>query len=517
MAFLLLLFASMAPVLASTPAPIPVPNPVQGPTQDSEQVAAGVAEPADSERPSGLILHEPAAFEGYTLVGPIRSSSVYLLKMDGTVAHRWETDSSPGASVSLLGDGSLLRCTRVWENPVFRGGGIGGRLQLISWEGELLWDYPMASESITQHHDAEALPNGNMLVIVWERKPPGTAEQAGRDPQVLGPDGLWPDAVLEIKPLPPSGGEVVWEWHAWDHLIQDQNPRKDNFGVVANHPERIDINGDLLSPEQHAEERRRAADLARQMLELGYVAGGKDGAGGGTEARVSGDWLHTNSVSYHPEFDLILLSTPRFHEVWVIDHSTTTAEAAGSRGGRWGLGGDLLYRWGNPAASQRGLRGDRQLFAQHDARWVLTADGPDSATQELRLTLFNNGQGRPGGDQSSVDELLLPFDPDTGFRLDGESAYGPSQPLWSYGSGEGESFYSAFISGAQRLPNGNTLVCAGPQGRVFEVTPEGHIVWEFWNPFGGDVRANPNGGRVPDQALFRARRFAPEHPGVSRL
>ena len=64
--------------------------------------------------------------------------------------------------------------------------------------------------------------------------------------------------------------------------------------------------------------------------------------------QVEVDWLHTNGIDYNAEYDLIVLSVPRMNELWVIDHSTTTEEALGSTGGRWGKGGDLLWRWGNP-------------------------------------------------------------------------------------------------------------------------------------------------------------------------
>ncbi len=101
--------------------------------------------------------------------------------------------------------------------------------------------------------------------------------------------------------------------------------------------------------------------------------------------------------------DQILISVHNFSEIWVIDHSTTTAEAASHSGGNSGMGGDLLYRWGNPAAYDSGSSADQQLFVQHDAQWI--GNGLPGAGNIL---IFNNGQGRPDGDYSSVDEIVPP-------------------------------------------------------------------------------------------------------------
>jgi hypothetical protein len=246
------------------------------------------------------------------------------------------------------------------------------------------------------------------------------------------------------------------------------------------------------------------------MRQVGYVGGGEpdkaDAAAPGTPGPRDGDWLHTNAVDYLPGQDLIVLSTPHLSELWIIDHGTTTAEAAGSRGGRRGHGGDLLWRWGNPRIWGQGGEGDQRLFAQHDARWLPSAAG------ELRLLVFNNGGERPGGESySSVDELVLPFDGERFVRDEGRP-FGPDAPAWSYS--DKPAFFSGFISGAQRLPNGNTLICEGAKGRVFEVTADGRIVWDFWNPLGGEAPPSPQGGKAPPKALFRATRLAADHPGL---
>jgi hypothetical protein len=250
--------------------------------------------------------------------------------------------------------------------------------------------------------------------------------------------------------------------------------------------------------------------MLAQMRALGYLGddagdpegGGDDGADEDDEP--PGDWLHTNGIDYHAGQDVVLLSVRTFSEVWVIDHSTTSEEAAGSTGGRFGRGGDLLYRWGNPRRYGAGDEGDRRLFVQHDGRFVAPDDPSD-----LRFTVFNNGSGRPGGDASTVDEVEPPFEPGHGFERAPGAAFGPPAPSWSYPSGDAPSFYSSFISGAQRLPNGNTLICAGPEGRLLEVTRAGRIVWDYWNPFGGEDADES----IP-KGLFRGERLAPDHPGL---
>jgi hypothetical protein len=200
-------------------------------------------------------------------------------------------------------------------------------------------------------------------MIVWETKSAEEAIAAGRKPELVGDGHMQPDAVLEVKPTGPTSGEIVWEWHAWDHLVQDHDSSKANYGNVAEHPELVDINyGD----------RAMAAMLndpdARDRLRgIGYLGGGRGGRGGRGRDGIRADWTHVNGIDYNAELDQIVLSVHSFSEIWIIDHSTTTEEAAGHTGGRYGKGGDLLYRWGNPQAYASGTPEDQQLFSQHDA------------------------------------------------------------------------------------------------------------------------------------------------------
>jgi hypothetical protein len=314
------------------------------------------------------------------------------------------------------------------------------------------------------------MPNGHVLLIVWEKKTPQEAIAAGRRPETVGDRPLLPDCIIEIQPTGKTTGEVVWEWHVWDHLIQDHDSTKANYAVVGAHPELIDINfgeGTLASIVAKKDE-------LDKLRAIGYI--GAAGPGG-KPAPVMPDWLHCNAVDYNPDLDQILLNSPEFNEFWIIDHSTTTAEAATHKGGKYGKGGDLLYRWGNPRAYRAGTVKDQKLFYQHNTHWL-----PHGIPGEGHILVFNNGRRRPGGAHSTVDELVLPMDSSGHYAHTPGKAFGPDGPVWSYAAPKKSEFSAPFISGADRLPNGNTFICTGPSGVIFEVTPEKEVVWKYINP-----------------------------------
>lgn len=391
-------------------------------------------------------------FEGYTLFAAQDTTTVYLMDNDGNIVHTWNVQYPPGAAISLLENGQLLYAGNI-NSTTFNVGGKGGIVQMIAWDGTVTWEFRYAGTEYLQHHDVTGLPNGNVLMVTWQRKTNAEAIAAGRNPALL-PDGeLWPDSIIEIEPVGTSGGNIVWEWHAWDHVVQDFDATKANFGVVADHPELIDLNYNLTP---------------------------------------AADWHHMNAVTYNAELDQILMSTRQFSEVWVIDHSTTTQEAAGHTGGNSGRGGDLLYRWGNPATYRAGSAADQTLFVQHNAHWI--ADGLPG---EGHFLVFNNGVGRPGGDYSTVDEFVAPLNPDGSYALTRGTAFGPDSTTWTYAADTPSDFLAFFMSGAQRLPNGNTLVINGMDSYFFEVTSSGEKVWEYQAT-----------GRT-----FRVQRYAPEFSG----
>lgn len=169
---------------------------------------------------------------GYVLFAPLLSTVTYRVDRQGRAVHTWESELAPGVAVYLLDNGHLLRAGRHPGVP-FLAPGQGGRLQEFTWQGELVWDWVAADEGMVQHHDIDPLPSGHVLMLVWESKSREEAVRAGRRPELVGPGGLWPEAVLEVEPQPPGGGRVVWEWHLWDHLIQDHDPERANYAVAA--------------------------------------------------------------------------------------------------------------------------------------------------------------------------------------------------------------------------------------------------------------------------------------------
>ncbi len=464
----------------------------------SALLAACATSDAPSDVRRGFVVSPPGHASGYVYFTPLIATTTYLIEASsGDVIRTWESDYAPTGSVYLLDNGNLLRGARYPDPEVFRGGGQGGRIQEFNWDGELVWDFPFATEDYLLHHDIEVLPNGNVLAIAWEAKSREEARRMGYRPEMTPERGLWPDMIVELEPRPPDGARVVWEWHMWDHLIQDLDENLSNYGDPADHPELLDINGGRQVPGDVTPE-----EIAR-FRDVGYVPEDSD-------HNPSSDLMHSNAIAYNAELDQIVLSGRFFSEIWIIDHGTTTEEARGHTGGRWGQGGDLLYRWGKPDVYGRGSEADQTLFGQHDIRWV-----PEGMPGAGNLTVFNNDDVTPGGTYSAVFEFAPPTDASGRYVLEDGEAFGPEDVVWSYTAPDPPAFYGSFISGAHRLASGNTFISSGPQGRFFEVTPDGDTVWEYWSPTSGEVpfpegsilRRNPYGA-------FRATYIPPDHPAL---
>ncbi len=404
----------------------------------------------------GLFLNTPDAQNGYTLFG--NNEKTYLIDNCGFLVNTWESDFDPGLGIYLLENGHLLRTAKVSGN--FSGGGLGGRFELFDWHNNLLWTYKYADSQVHAHHDIEPLPNGNFLVIAWEKHSQSDAKQNGRKYN----GELWSERIVEMAMSGSGGAQIVWEWRLWDHLVQDYDNSQLNFGNIAQHPELVDIN---------------------------YL-----GEGTGTD----GDWVHFNAVTYHAGLDQIAVSSRNFSEIWIIDHSTTTAEAASHSGGNTGAGGDLLYRFGNPAAYQRGTPTDQVFFRQHDIRWTL--DG-------AQLSVFNNEFGLA---KSAVQIWTPPIRPDGTYTLTGSNPYGPDFFDWEYSD---NGFSSRIMSGAQHLANGNLLICEADDGRIFELTREKEIVWEYINPVNANGFPVSQGGTPLFNDIFRALKYPVNYSGFT--
>jgi hypothetical protein len=381
----------------------------------------------------GVRAKAKSASPGYTLVAPFEQQYTYLVELDGRVAKTWRTGTRPGLSQQLTADGTLVRAGNLEQRGVFAAGqGAGGRIEALSWDGRTLWQKDFADDTQMQHHEIDVMPNGNVLAIIWERISRADAIAAGRRARALPDDELWPDKIVEYD---PASGSVVWEWRAWDHLVQDRDPAKPNYAEdVSTRPDRIDIN---------------------------YLLNGEDG---------QADWNHLNGVDYNPERDEIVLSSRSFSEIWVIDHATTTDEARGAAG-------DLKFRFGNPVA-YGDTKAKRQLFFQHDAEWI-----EPGLPGEGNILVFNNGAPEIR-EFSSGDEIVPELDANGDYVRNPRGGFSAKvKRVYPKTEDDDAGEFAAIVSSAQRLPNGNTLLAYGPQGRVVEVTPKGKVAWDYVNPY----------------------------------
>jgi hypothetical protein len=380
-------------------------------------------------------------------------------------------------SVYMLEDGDLLRTVNLGINFDHDGNGVAGKIERLSWDSQMEWEWFYPGETNRSHHDIEPLSNGNFLMIAWDFKSEAEAQQAGRNPNKMSQDTLWPDKIVEVQPVGTDQANIVWEWNIWDHLIQEYDFTKDNYGVVGDHPELLDINfvdsPDTLNP-------------------------------------YKSDWMHCNGIDYNPFLDQIALSCKNMNEIYIIDHSTTTAQAASHSGGNSGKGGDILYRWGNPEAYRAGTPDDQQLFGQHDIQWI--NEGRLGAGD---LIVFNNGVGRDTS-YSSADVISPPL-VNGEYVLQSGSSWAPVVPSWSWN--QGTSMYATSLGGVERLENGNTLVTWGVRGTFIEVNPEGEVVWKYINPVvntgplnqGDDIPQSQNANSYKNK-VFKTHRYNSSFP-----
>jgi len=422
----------------------------------------------EAQNTVGLISYNiNKAYDGYNLMFPHNQPNVYLLDNCGEIAHVWEDDANfrPGNMAYLTEDGLLYKSKRaadISNDPIWAGGG-GAMLEIRDWDNNLIWSFEMNDSINRLHHDFAVKPNGNIIALAWEYKNTDECIAAGRDTSTLAQKVLWPDWVFEID---PNTDEIVWEWHAWDHLIQDFDDTKANFGVVADHPELIDVN-----------------------------YGREDG---------HPDWMHGNSLDYSEFHQQVMLSIPYFDEIWMIDQSTTTAEAAGSFGGNSNFGGDLMYRYGNARTYGGGDTTDQRLFFQHDAHWV--DDFLDGTHPHFgKVAVFNN---QVGADFSAANVIRTPWDMYTWSYMSGPNADLPADFDLTITHPDPQKMYSTGLSSVQFLPNGNSLLTAGRFGYSYELTPDNEIVWEYITPRIGPAPATQGDTlTINNNLTFRMKRY----------
>jgi hypothetical protein len=357
----------------------------------------------------------------YTFYSPKNVNKAYLVDLNNNVYHTWTfaSNAPTGYSSYLLPGGVVLRSVAKSGN-YFTGGPICGQVQKVDWNGNVIWNYVYSTTAYCSHHDIHPMPNGNVLLIAYESKTPAEVTAAGCSQSIT----MWPDKIVEIQPVGADGGNVVWEWKVWDHLCQNYNPAKANYVTsIVQHPELLNVNYNTQK-----------------------------------------DWMHVNGVDYNEALDQIVFSSHNLNEFYVIDHSTTTAEAAGHTGGNAGKGGDFLYRWGNPAAYQ--AAGTTNFNVVHNAHWV-PADCPHAGY----LCGFNN---KGGAGQKNCIDLINPPINGYNYNITLGSAFQPSTYNWRHTysgtptQNEGHS---------QQLPNGNMLITISLQGYIYEIDSNQTVVW----------------------------------------
>ena len=469
----------------------------------TEDLCADLDRRLDDARTVGLLVNEPEAMSGYTLIVGRFNNYIHLIDHLGRIVHSWQFEQwLPHAK--LLDNGNLLAMIK-------RDGGRRSSVAEVDTDGNIVWQYTHFERL---HHDFLNMPNGNVLMLAVGNKTTEEAVAAGANPDLIPSGGMEYDYLIEVRPTGSEGGEIVWEWSAWDYLVQDFDVSKPNYGDPSEHPRLIDINFLVETPRINPQ-------------------------------NDAWDWLHANAIDYNPQLDQILLSARHFSELWIIDHSAATEEAAAPSNANPGNGntppprtnvlhsetgnnaikdGALLYRWGNPRAYGHGMPADRRLFLQHHTQWI--DPGLPGAGNIL---IFNNGwayQRDQSRNYSSIEEIVPPVD-GYGYRREPRAAYPPAEPIWSYTAETPTDFYASIVSGVQRLPNGNTLICEGTSGNVFEVTPDGKTVWQYVYPMDAHAPLKqgeeaslsvhgklPGGDNLFNNAVYRAYWYAPDHPGL---
>lgn len=427
------------------------------------------------ENTVGVISIAENVQEGYTLFAPNSNKSTYLIDNCGNLVNEWVSQKNPGLAAYLMPNGDLVR-TRRESNNVFFAGGVGGGIEIFDWMGNLKWEFVFSDQNNVLHHDIAVLPNGNILAIAFELVSREEVIALGRKLDNAPASGLWADKIIEVKPLPNNEFEIVWEWRAIDHVVQNIDASFPSFSAIDEAPGRLNIN---------------------------YIGSGQGG-------NTNSDWMHSNAIDYNPELDQIILNSRNFNEFFIIDHTTTTEEASSSEGGRYGKGGDFLYRWGNPLAYQSGTMFEQRLFSQHDAHWV-----DAGLKDEGKIFVFNNGINRPGGSISSVDLISPPILPDGTYEKVQGEAYGPLEAEWVYGlEAEHEDITSARISGVDRLPNGNTIITVGSNGRIVELDDNIQLVWDYIVPLAG-TEPIEQGETTTQNSIFRSYKYAADYPAFT--
>jgi len=420
--------------------------------------AAAIVFAGPSVYPTGTTIYDPArTWNGYTVLSPLGTQAAIVIDMNGDIVKQWDGYvSSAGGPARVLPGGVIVGAAGA--NPPRQ-----ESLELVQrdFDGKVMWRFDRNEQiargnemiwALRQHHDwqredfpagyysPETTPGvtgGNTLVLT----------HTNRVQQKVAPNAtLEDDRIIEVS----WDGKIVWEWIASDHV------------------EEFHFDQD-----------------ARKAIASGSGGNAGDGAGRGA-ARGSFDWMHVNSATYVGPNHWYDGGDQRFAPNNVIISSRQASFLA-----IVARDGSVVWQLGPDFSATPELRAIRQIVGQHHAHFI-----PKGLPGAGNVMVFDNGgasgYGRPNSTALNGQNIyarptsrVLEIDPVT-LKL-----------VWSYTS---PTFFATNISGAQRLPNGNTLVTEGPSGRVFEVTKDGDIVWEYVFPMF-------TAGARPTNSVYRAYRL----------
>lgn len=347
----------------------------------------------------GVVFCDSArAYNGITLLTPLKGKGVWAIDMQGKLVNHWETEYEPGCYGELLPTGNLLYAGKVANGPLVDLEGAGGILLELDWHGNTVWEY----KDSYLHHAFYRRKNGNTLILKWVKLPEDVRVKVkGGDPGTERSEVMWGDTIQEITP----DGKLLWEWVVHEHLDPDVTPRCP------------------ICPRD--------------------------------------TWTHANAVSELPDGN-ILVSFMKTNTITIIDKKT----------------GKINWQWG-----------PGELGHQHCPNMLDNGN----------ILVFDNGF-HPNGFPPGASRVLE-VDPDSG------------EMVWSYRGQEKwiSSFYSSTMSSCQRLPNGNTFICEGTTGRLFEISPGGDLVWEFINNL---PSYEPSPTKAKSCMVYSAYRYGMDYSGL---
>lgn len=418
---------------------------------------------APSVFPTGVTINdEQATWKGYTVLSLLGAPYAAVMDMNGRIVKTWDGfNSSAGGPVRVYPGGSVVA-------PAGAHPGHQESLALVAqdYAGKELWRFDR-KETITlngqqvgalrQHHDWQRAdyPSGYYSPAYT---PSATAKvktlvlsHTNRKVPAVGPGELEDDHIIELD----ADGKITWEWRAGDHV--------DELGFDA-------AARDAISKATVPGSRGGAAGAG--PVAAGARAGGPGAAGG----ERGFDWLHINSATWLGPNKWFDAGDQRFAPDNIIISARSASFVA-----IIGRDGRIVWRMGPDFSKTPELIAIGQIIGQHHAHLI-----PKGLPGEGNLMVFDNGGSSGYGLPSGIapygvniygraNSRVLEIDPVAMKRV------------WMY---NGNGFFSTNISGTQRLPNGNTLITEGAGGRIFEVTTDSRIVWEFMNELGSNGRPN---------------------------